>query len=80
MPFTLAYYVMDSIVTYSLQTLQKGSQRTDEYIRMIRDKLDLAVQKCTEAAGQEFEPSKQKDLLRVSHIERTLSNNIIVFL
>jgi Vps16, N-terminal region len=45
--------------------LQKSSQRTDEYIRMIKDELDAAVQQCIEAAGQEFEPAKQKALLRV---------------
>lgn len=45
---------------------QNGSQRADEYIRMIKDKLEVAVEQCIEAAGHEFEPSTQKALLRVS--------------
>jgi hypothetical protein len=44
---------------------QKGSQKADEYIRMIKDKLDIAVDQCIQAAGHEIEPSKQKQLLRV---------------
>ena len=48
------------------QEFQKGSQRTDEYIRMIKDKLDEAVKQCIEAAAHEFEPSMQKSLLRAA--------------
>ena len=32
---------------------------------MIKDKLDIAVDQCIQAAGHEIEPSKQKQLLRV---------------
>ena len=46
--------------------IQKGSQKADEYIRMIKDKLDIAVDQCIQAAGHEIEPSKQKQLLRVN--------------
>lgn len=45
--------------------LQRGSQKADEYIRMIKDKLEDAVNQCIEAAGHEFEPTNQKALLRV---------------
>jgi len=48
------------------QEFQKGSQRTDDYIRMIKEKLDDAVNQCIEAAGHEFEPSVQKSLLRAA--------------
>ena len=44
---------------------QKGSQRADEYIRMIKDNLEVAVEQCIEAAGHEIEPATQKSLLRV---------------
>ncbi|XP_013393973.1 vacuolar protein sorting-associated protein 16 homolog [Lingula anatina] len=44
----------------------KGSQRADEYIRMIKDKLDLAVEQCIEGAGYEYEPKSQKALLRAA--------------
>ena len=46
--------------------LQKGSQKADEYVRMIKDRLDVAVEQCIEAAGHEWEPKTQKALLRVS--------------
>jgi len=48
------------------QEFQKGSQRTDEYIRMIKERLDDAVKQCIEAAAHEFEPSMQKSLLRAA--------------
>lgn len=48
--------------------LQRGSQKADEYIRMIKDKLEDAVNQCIDAAGHEFEPTNQKALLRVRHI------------
>jgi len=48
------------------QEFAKGSQRTDEYIHLIKDKLDVAVKQCIMAAGHEFEPAKQKLLLRAA--------------
>lgn len=44
----------------------KGSQKSDEYIRMIKEKLDVAVSQCIQAAGHEIQPSKQKQLLRAA--------------
>ncbi|XP_033731086.1 vacuolar protein sorting-associated protein 16 homolog, partial [Pecten maximus] len=44
----------------------KGSQKADEYIRMIKDKLEVAVNQCIEAAGFEIETDKQKALLRAA--------------
>lgn len=46
--------------------LQRESQRADEYIRTIKDNLDLAVSQCIQAAGHEIEPSRQRELLKVS--------------
>jgi len=45
---------------------QKRNQKADEYIRMIRDSLDVAVGQCVAAAGQEMEPGKQRSLLRAA--------------
>ncbi|XP_059140490.1 vacuolar protein sorting-associated protein 16 homolog [Physella acuta] len=45
---------------------QRRSQKADEYIRMIKDKLDVAVNQCIAAAGHEVESSKQKLLLRAA--------------
>ena len=45
--------------------LQKESQKADEYIRMVKDQLEVAVSQCIQAAGHEIEPSKQRALLKV---------------
>ncbi|XP_076437329.1 vacuolar protein sorting-associated protein 16 homolog [Babylonia areolata] len=45
---------------------QKQHQKADEYLRMIKEKLDVAVNQCIQAAGHEFEPAKQKQLLRAA--------------
>lgn len=49
-------------------SLQKESQKADEYLREIKDQklLPEAVSQCIEAAGYEHEPETQKSLLRVS--------------
>lgn len=49
-------------------SLQKESQKADEYLREIREQqlLPEAVGQCIEAAGYEHEPETQKSLLRVS--------------
>ena len=48
--------------------VQKQHQKADEYLRMIKEKLDTAVNQCIQAAGHEFEPVKQKQLLRVGTV------------
>ncbi|XP_077989106.1 vacuolar protein sorting-associated protein 16 homolog [Glandiceps talaboti] len=45
---------------------QKGSQKADEYIRMIKDRLQEAVEQCIVAAGAEHEPNTQRLLLRAA--------------
>ncbi|GFS12068.1 vacuolar protein sorting-associated protein 16-like protein [Elysia marginata] len=45
---------------------QKRNQKADEYIRIIKEKLETAVNQCIQAAGHEIEPSKQRMLLRAS--------------
>lgn len=59
--------VLQSIVIIFVEHnfFQKGSQKADEYIRIIKDKLEIAVSQCIEAAGHEIDPAKQKPLLRV---------------
>lgn len=46
--------------------LQKRSHRADEYIRLVKDHLEVAVKQCIEAAGYEFETRNQMMLIRVS--------------
>ncbi|XP_049834347.1 vacuolar protein sorting-associated protein 16 homolog [Schistocerca gregaria] len=45
---------------------QKGSHRADEYIRIVKDKLEEAVKNCIEAAGYEFDTDTQKMLIRAA--------------
>jgi hypothetical protein len=46
--------------------LQKRSHRADEYIRLVKDRLEVAVEQCIEAAGYEFDTRNQTMLIRVS--------------
>ncbi|XP_049789392.1 vacuolar protein sorting-associated protein 16 homolog isoform X2 [Schistocerca nitens] len=48
---------------------QKGSHRADEYIRIVKDKLEEAVKNCIEAAGYEFDTDTQKMLIRVKQTQ-----------
>ena len=45
--------------------LQQQNKEANDYIDSIADQMMLAVEQCIEAAGNEYEPAKQKDLLRV---------------
>ncbi|CAH1775290.1 unnamed protein product [Owenia fusiformis] len=54
---------------------QRGSQRADEYIRMIPD-IGRAVEECIEAAGEEHEPSKQQLLLRAASFGKCFLTDI----
>jgi hypothetical protein len=62
----------DSYINYNMtlyyhpRRLQRESQRADEFVRMIKDRLELAVEDCIQAAGHEWESTEQKNLLRVS--------------
>lgn len=47
-------------------TLQKRSHRADEYIRLVKDHLEIAVKQCIDAAGYEFDTKNQTMLIRVS--------------
>eukprot|EP00057_Strongylocentrotus_purpuratus_P030253 XP_781126.3 PREDICTED: vacuolar protein sorting-associated protein 16 homolog [Strongylocentrotus purpuratus] len=55
---------------------QKESQKADEYIRMIKDQLSLAVEQCIEAAGAEYEPNSQKLLLRAASFGKCFGTNV----
>lgn len=45
---------------------QEKSHQADEYLSLFRNKMDVAVDECIEAAGYEFCTETQKSLLRVS--------------
>lgn len=46
---------------------QDKSQKSDEYLCMIKDKLNVSVSECIEAAGYEFDTETQKHLIRTAH-------------
>ena len=50
---------------------QKRSHRAEEYIRLVKDQLELAVAQCIEAAGNEWQPSVQKMLLRAAQLGKS---------
>ncbi|XP_022100529.1 vacuolar protein sorting-associated protein 16 homolog [Acanthaster planci] len=55
---------------------QKESQRADEYIRMVKDQLPLAVDQAIEAAGCEYEPATQRMLLRAASFGKCFLTNM----
>jgi hypothetical protein len=59
-------------------TIQKRSHRADEYIRLVKDHLEVAVRQCIEAAGYEFDTGNQKMLIRVSAY--LLNNDVYFFI
>ncbi|XP_033625342.1 vacuolar protein sorting-associated protein 16 homolog [Asterias rubens] len=55
---------------------QKESQKADEYIRMVKDQLSLAVDQTIEAAGCEYEPATQRMLLRAASFGKCFLTNL----
>ncbi|XP_067937076.1 vacuolar protein sorting-associated protein 16 homolog [Watersipora subatra] len=53
------YYLFEAERKYKQQ-----NKEANDYIECIADQMLLAVEQCIEAAGHEYEPSKQKDLLQ----------------
>ncbi|KAK3602689.1 hypothetical protein CHS0354_017895 [Potamilus streckersoni] len=64
--FKIASMEPGAMLYEAFKEFQKESQRADEYIRSIKDNLELAVSQCIQAAGYELEPSKQRQLLRAA--------------
>lgn len=48
--------------------IQSHSSEANEYLTSIQEDIVLAVEQCIEAAGYEYQPSNQKELLRVSSL------------
>ncbi|XP_065335778.1 vacuolar protein sorting-associated protein 16 homolog isoform X2 [Cloeon dipterum] len=72
-----------SFLLEASRQFQKGSHRSDEYLRLVKDKLKTAVQQCNEAAGYEFSHETQKLLLKAaqfgkSFIESSTENDKFV--
>lgn len=57
-----------SLLLAAEKEFKKGSQKSDEYIRLLieKDDLELAIRQCLAAAESEFNPNTQKTLLRAA--------------
>lgn len=51
---------------------QEKSHQSDEYLGLIKNKIEIAVNECIEAAGYEFDTETQKSLIRVSKNEKII--------
>nr|AOM63317.1 vacuolar protein sorting 16A [Drosophila melanogaster] len=54
---------------------EEKSYKSDEYLSMCREKIDLAVSECIEAASYEFCPETQKSLLRTAYFGKGFIRN-----
>nr|CAD7406570.1 unnamed protein product [Timema poppensis] len=59
-----------------ISSAQKRSHRSDEYIRLVKDQLNVAVRQCIEAAGYEFDPSNQMMLIRAAQFGKSFVPDI----
>nr|CAG4643732.1 EOG090X01BU [Lepidurus arcticus] len=54
---------------------QRKSHRADEYVRMIKGQLEVAVAHCISAAGTVYQPDKQKMLMRAAQFGKSFIAN-----
>ncbi|XP_052253971.1 vacuolar protein sorting-associated protein 16 homolog [Dreissena polymorpha] len=64
--FKIASMEPGAMLFEASREFDKQSQRADEYIRTVKDQLETAVSQCIQAAGHEYEPSKQRRLLKAA--------------
>ncbi|XP_034235328.1 vacuolar protein sorting-associated protein 16 homolog [Thrips palmi] len=55
---------------------QRRSHSADEYIRLVKDQLPIAVANCIEAAGYEFSPENQKMFIRAAQFGKGFVPNL----
>ncbi|KIX08743.1 uncharacterized protein Z518_03400 [Rhinocladiella mackenziei CBS 650.93] len=61
-----------SVLWDSIELLEKGSPKADENIQRIKPLLPDAVETCIRAAGHEFNPNLQKQLLRAASFGKSV--------
>ncbi|EHY53179.1 Vacuolar protein sorting-associated protein 16 [Exophiala dermatitidis] len=61
-----------SVLLDSIDLLEKKSPKADENIQRIKPNLPEAVETCIQAAGHEFNPSLQKQLLRAASFGKSV--------
>lgn len=57
-----------SLLLAARKEFKKGSQKSDEYVRLLieKDELELGIEQCLVAAASEFNPATQKTLLHAA--------------
>jgi len=75
--FRIGSMAPGAILMEASREFQKRSHRAEEYIRLVKDQLELAVSQCIEAAGNEWQPSVQKMLLRAAQLGKSFLLNRI---
>nr|CAG4649104.1 EOG090X01BU [Scapholeberis mucronata]SVE93461.1 EOG090X01BU [Scapholeberis mucronata] len=60
-----------AILVEASREFQKRSHRAEEYIRLVKNQLEQAVMQCIQAAGNEWQPSVQKMLLRAAQLGKS---------
>lgn len=63
-----------SILYDALDHFDRHSAKADENLRMVRSKLPEAIEACIDAAGHEFDVSRQRTLLRAASYGRAFCN------
>ena len=64
--FRLGSNAPASVLLDAVDQLEKKSARADDRIKLIQSNLDEAIDTCIQAAGQEFDPHWQKQLLKAA--------------
>nr|CAG4643026.1 EOG090X01BU [Ilyocryptus agilis] len=60
-----------AILVEASREFQKRSHRAEEYIRLVKDQLEIAVTQCIQAAGNEWQANVQKMLLRAAQLGKS---------
>ncbi|XP_065179168.1 vacuolar protein sorting-associated protein 16 homolog [Sycon ciliatum] len=55
-----------AVLYYAMKEFERKSPKADEYVRSVKEHLDEAIDQCTHAAGDEYEPARQRSLLRAA--------------
>nr|CAG4641471.1 EOG090X01BU [Eurycercus lamellatus] len=69
--FRIGSMAPGAILVEASREFQKRGHRAEEYIRLVKDQLEIAVVQCIQAAGNEWQPGVQKMLLRAAQLGKS---------
>nr|CAG4646049.1 EOG090X01BU [Macrothrix elegans] len=69
--FKIGSMAPGAMLLEAAKEFQKRSHRAEEYIRLVKNQLELAVTQCIQAAGNEWQPTVQKMLLRAAQLGKS---------